>query len=82
MSSQDLYLGIDVGSISVNLAVIDAQDNIIEEQYIRHHGQFMKVAAEAIEAALDKYGAQRITGLAATGKRGSGPGGRYSPALP
>ncbi len=28
MSSQDLYLGIDVGSISVNLAVIDAQDNI------------------------------------------------------
>ncbi len=30
----------------------------------------MRVAAEAIEAALDKYGAQRITGLAATGNGG------------
>ncbi len=70
MTSQGLYLGIDVGSISVNLAVIDAQDNVIEERYIRHHGQPMKAAADALAAALEKYGRERVVGLAATGNGG------------
>ncbi len=70
MSSQDLYLGIDVGSVSVNLAVIDAQDNIIEEQYIRHHAHPMQRAAQAIQEAMDSYGRDRIAGLAATGNGG------------
>ncbi len=70
MASDDLYLGIDVGSISVNLAVVDAENNVVEERYIRHHGQPMRVAAEAIETAVDKYGRERIAGLAATGNGG------------
>jgi len=70
MSNQDLYLGIDVGSVSVNLAVIDAQDNIIEEQYIRHHAHPMQRAAQAIQEAMDSYGRDRIAGLAATGNGG------------
>ncbi len=71
MATDDhLYLGIDVGSISVNLAVIDAEDNVIEERYIRHHSQPMAVAADAIETAVDKYGRERIIGLAATGSGG------------
>ncbi|MCK4324482.1 MAG: CoA activase, partial [Armatimonadetes bacterium] len=70
MSSQDLYLGIDVGSVSVNLAVIDAQDNIIEEQYIRHHAHPMQRAAQALQQAVDSYGRERIAGLAATGNGG------------
>ncbi len=70
MSSQDLYLGIDVGSVSVNLVVIDAQDNVIEERYIRHHGQPLTVAADALSAALEKYGRGRVAGLAATGNGG------------
>ncbi len=70
MSSQDLYLGIDVGSVSVNLVVIDAQDNIIEEQYIRHHAHPMQRAAEAIQQVVDNYGRERICGLAATGNGG------------
>ena len=70
MASDDLYLGIDVGSISVNLAAVDAENNIVEEHYIRHHGQPMAVAAEAIETAVDKYGRERIAGLAATGNGG------------
>ncbi len=70
MSSQDLYLGIDVGSVSVNLAVMDAQDNIIEEQYIRHHAHPMQRAAQALQQAVDSHGRERIAGLAATGNGG------------
>ena len=62
--------GIDVGSVSVNLAVMDAQDNVIEEQYIRHHAHPMQRAAQALQQAVDSYGRERIAGLAATGNGG------------
>ncbi len=70
MDTDDLYLGIDVGSISVNLVVTDAPGNVVEERYIRHHGQPMAVAAKAIQAAMDKYDCERIAGLATTGNGG------------
>ena len=66
----DLLLGIDVGSISVNLVVIGEDGAILEDQYLRHHGQPMRTAAEAVRDALARYGAERIHGLAATGTGG------------
>ncbi len=70
MSIDSLYLGIDVGSVSVNLVAIDADGAVLEEQYLRHQGQPMKVAAQAIKGALADYGVDRITGMAATGSGG------------
>ena len=33
------YLGVDVGSISTNLAIIDGQKNLVESAYIRTEGR-------------------------------------------
>lgn len=70
MSTDNLHLGIDVGSVSINLVVIDADGKVLSEEYLRHQGQPMAVAAEAIQRAIEKYGPERIGGLAATGSGG------------
>ena len=66
----DVLLGLDVGSISVNLVAVTPEGEVLEEQYLRHHGQPMRVAAEALRAALTTYGPERLAGLAATGSGG------------
>ncbi|HEY3398108.1 MAG TPA: acyl-CoA dehydratase activase [Armatimonadota bacterium] len=68
--SERLYLGIDVGSISVNLAILDENSAVVEEHYLRHHGQPMHVAAEALRAARAQHGEDAFAGLAATGSGG------------
>jgi predicted CoA-substrate-specific enzyme activase len=69
MLNRNLVLGIDVGSVSVNLAVLDPAQNVIESAYIRHKGQPMRVAAEAVRRVLDEYG-DKIVACAATGTGG------------
>ncbi len=39
MKETGYYLGIDVGSVSTNLVVIDEDDNVIEKLYLRTGGQ-------------------------------------------
>ncbi|NPV48411.1 MAG: CoA activase [Armatimonadetes bacterium] len=65
-----MSLGIDLGSVSVNLVVLDAQDQVVQEQYLRHRGHPLEVAAEALRSALDIYGMAQIAGLAVTGNGG------------
>ena len=69
MSDNDLRLGIDVGSVSVNLAVLGRSGDILETRYIRHKGRPMQVAADAVEGIAAKY-AGRIANCAATGMAG------------
>ncbi|HUV04235.1 MAG TPA: acyl-CoA dehydratase activase [Armatimonadota bacterium] len=69
MSDRELRLGIDVGSVSVNVAVLGRAAEVLETQYIRHKGRPMQVAADAIEEIAAKY-AGRIRGCAATGMAG------------
>jgi len=69
MSGKYLRLGIDVGSVSVNLAVLGRAGEILETQYIRHKGRPMQVAADAIEKTAAKY-AGRIWACATTGMAG------------
>jgi predicted CoA-substrate-specific enzyme activase len=67
--SHDLTLGVDVGSVSVNLAVLDNSGQILKAEYIRHRGQPMQVLADAISAMMPEFG-DRIGSLAATGTGG------------
>ncbi len=69
MSQEGLILGIDVGSVSVDLAILDRSSNVIETKYIRHKGRPMQTAADAIQEAAERYG-DCITLLAATGTGG------------
>jgi predicted CoA-substrate-specific enzyme activase len=65
-----VWIGIDVGSVSVNLVVLDEADNILRDEYLRHKGHAMQVAAEALRQVADEYGAESIAGIAATGNGG------------
>jgi len=64
------YLGIDVGSVSVNVALMDEAGNVLATRYLRHKGQPMQVAAAAIRDVLAAVSADSIAGLAATGAAG------------
>lgn len=69
MSGKDLVLGIDVGSVSVNLAVVTQEGEILHTRYVRHKGRPMQVTADEVDSLLLQYG-DRIAGCAATGTGG------------
>ncbi len=48
-------IGIDIGSVSVDVAVMDKKGNIISTEYIRHMGKPFEVARDIIQERIDKY---------------------------
>ncbi|NVM24665.1 MAG: 2-hydroxyglutaryl-CoA dehydratase [Desulfobacterales bacterium] len=66
------YLGIDVGSISTNLALIDEAGELLYKKYLLTHGQPMRIMQNGLrELAREMDGAVTVTGLGTTGS------GRY-----
>ncbi|MGM0365171.1 MAG: acyl-CoA dehydratase activase [Actinomycetota bacterium] len=66
-----LYIGYDIGSISVNRAVIDSGRNIMDIMpYSRHHGEPLELVRGDLEALFKQYGSNDICGIAFTGSGG------------
>ena len=66
------YLGIDVGSISTNLALIDESGELLYKKYLLTHGQPMRIMQNGLrELAREMDGAVTIRGMGTTGS------GRY-----
>ncbi len=66
------YLGIDVGSISTNLALIDEVGELLYKKYLLTHGQPVRIMQNGLkELAREMDGAVTIAGLGTTGS------GRY-----
>ncbi len=61
------YLGIDVGAVSTNLALLDEARNVIFASYLRTAGDPLSSVARIMAGAHDKIAAGRIGGCAATG---------------
>lgn len=62
------YLGVDVGSVSTNLVVIDEQANILEALYIRTQGQPIKAVQTGLKEIGTKIGSDvEIVGAGTTG---------------
>ncbi|MBE3579062.1 MAG: 2-hydroxyglutaryl-CoA dehydratase [Caldanaerobacter subterraneus] len=61
------YMGIDVGSVSTNIAVIDEENNVIDYVYIRTRGQPIKAVQEALRKIKEKIGDVEIKGVGTTG---------------
>lgn len=62
------YLGIDVGSVSTNLVIIDEMDNIIKKIYLRTSGQPIYALREGIRILGDEFKNNiYIKGVGATG---------------
>lgn len=61
------YLGIDVGSVSTNLVLIDENTNIIEKTYLRTKGSPIKAVQESLKLLKEKYKNIKIDGVGTTG---------------
>ncbi len=72
------YLGVDVGSVSVDVAVLDSTGAIVDAKYTRHGGRPILVAGQALRETVEKFGADNIVGVAATGNAGRLVAGRVN----
>ena len=70
MNHQDLYLGLDVGSVSVKAVLVDSGKRILHSAYRRHAGKPIESAAQLILELLDTSGCKEVRGLGVTGGGG------------
>lgn len=62
------YLGVDVGSVSTNLVVMNEQGDVLESLYIRTSGQPVKAVQDGLRLMGQKIGhSVKIVGAGATG---------------
>src|SRR5690554_6884273 len=64
-------MGIDVGSVSTNLVLIDEHNNLVYKKYLRTQGRPLDILKEGIKEVKDKFGDANILGVGTTGS------GRY-----
>ncbi|MBI5166623.1 MAG: hypothetical protein HY998_02615 [candidate division NC10 bacterium] len=62
------YLGVDVGSVSTNLALIDEQGELVKEIYLRTEGRPIEVGGAGLKEIQEELGDRiRILGVGTTG---------------
>lgn len=67
---QKIYLGLDIGSVSLNTVVLDKDCNIIEEYYDYVHGRPFNILNDRLLSILENYSPGAIGGVALTGTGG------------
>jgi len=68
----DAYIGVDIGSVSTNVAVIDSKNRLIAKSYLPTAGKPIKAVQEGLREVKEKVeGKVRIKGAGTTGS------GRY-----
>ena len=50
------YLGIDVGSVSTNLVLLDDQGSLVYRDYLKTMGQPIKVVQEGLKILKERMG--------------------------
>ncbi|HID95080.1 MAG TPA: CoA activase [Candidatus Latescibacteria bacterium] len=65
-----IYLGIDIGSVSVNTVLIDQDSNVLEDHYTRTHGQPVQTVIAVLKGIFNRVSPERIAGVATTGSGG------------
>ncbi len=64
----ELFLGIDVGSVSTNFALLDGEGSLRKEIYVRTQGRPVQVVTDGLRALWDEFGDRiRIRGAGTTG---------------
>ena len=65
---RDLFLGIDVGSVSTNFALIDSEGNLVHEVYVRTEGRPIEVVEKNLREIGERISLEcRVRGVATTG---------------
>ncbi|MBP2674668.1 MAG: CoA-substrate-specific enzyme activase [Deltaproteobacteria bacterium] len=64
----ELFLGIDIGSVSTNFALVDWEGNLLKEIYVRTQGRPVQVVTDGLKALWDEFGDTiAIRGVGTTG---------------
>ena len=69
MAQENLHIGIDVGSTTVKLAILDEQRQVHYAVYRRHHADVRATIIEVLGEAAVEYGDRPMT-IAITGSGG------------
>ena len=69
-SENKVFLGFDIGSVSLNSVVMDESYNILEDYYEYIHGKPFNVLLERLTSILKTNNAESIEGIAITGSGG------------
>lgn len=70
MAAQFVQIGMDVGSISLNVVAVDASGTVCFETTVRHKGEPIEAAYRVLTALLERFSQESIRGLAVTGSAG------------
>ncbi|WP_010248579.1 acyl-CoA dehydratase activase [Acetivibrio cellulolyticus] len=70
MGKTSLYLGVDVGSVSTNLVIINGENEVVEKLYLRTGGQPINALRTGMKMLSDKFGANTV--IRGVGTTGSG----------
>jgi len=65
-----MYIGLDIGSVSVNAVLMDGDRNILEDHYERTKGQPVDAMRRVLADMLSRTAREAIRGLAVTGSGG------------
>jgi len=69
--AMELYVGIDIGGVSINAIVIDAEGNIVyEHPYVRHFGRTEEKCAWVLKNVLDRFKDEKVVSISFTGNHG------------
>ncbi|MFD3157683.1 acyl-CoA dehydratase activase [Haloimpatiens sp. FM7330] len=61
------YLGVDVGSVSTDIVLLDESMNVVDEIYLRTKGRPIKAVQEGFKILKDKYDDKEIKAVGTTG---------------
>jgi len=61
------YMGIDVGSVSTDIVIVDKDINVIESLYLRTKGRPINAIQEGFKILKDKFSDNEILGVGTTG---------------
>ncbi len=67
MTTEQYYLGVDVGSVSTNFVLINDEGEIVDKLYLRTSGQPIRSIKQGMRVFAEKYADQRINGVGTTG---------------
>ncbi len=60
-------MGVDVGSVSTNVVLIDDENSLIFHEYLRTQGRPIEVIKDGIRNLFDEFGLGNISGVGTTG---------------
>ena len=70
MGKTSLYLGVDVGSVSTNLVLINGDNEVVDKLYLRTSGQPINALRTGMKKLADKFASNTV--IRGVGTTGSG----------